>query len=172
MSNKQVQLDISALNLQDVSNLQIGIVKSAYNDEVTDKLETGAKEILIQAGLREDQMTSLIVPGAFELPLGVKSLLSNHKLDAVLALGCVIKGETKHDVYISQATANAIMQLNLISNKPIMFGVLTTNDELQALERAGGKFGNKGSEVAYGALMMLSNMDSKKDKSKIGFGNA
>ncbi len=172
MSNKQLNLDLDQLKLKNVDQLQIDIVKSAYNPEVTDKLEEGAREILLRAGIKDEHIHTLLVPGSFELPLGVKSILGNYKLDAVLALGCVVKGETQHDVYISQSTANAIMQLNLMASKPIMFGVLTTNDELQALERAGGKFGNKGAEVSFGALMMLDNLKAKKDTGKIGFGNS
>jgi 6,7-dimethyl-8-ribityllumazine synthase len=115
-------------------------------------------------------MTQITVPGAFELPSGAKLLLSQLSLDAVVCIGCVIKGETKHDEYISQAVANGIMQLSLMSGKPVIFGVLTPLDMQQALDRAGGKYGNKGIEAAHTALQMIQLQADIKQKDKKGIG--
>ena len=109
--------------------------------------------------------------GAFELPAAAKMLLSQKSLDAIICIGCVIKGETKHDEYISHAVANGLINLSLVSSKPIIFGVLTPNDMQQALDRSGGKHGNKGIEAAHTAIKMihLANQIKNGDKKKIGF---
>ncbi len=110
------------------------------------------------------------VPGTFELPLVAKWCLEEYSPDAVICIGCVITGETKHDQYISQTTSSGIMNLSLHSGKPIIFGVLTPNNMEQANDRAGGKYGNKGVEAASTALQMISlNQNIKKRKSTIGF---
>jgi len=110
------------------------------------------------------------VPGAFELPLGARIVMGQEKIDAAICLGCVIKGETEHDVYINNAVATGIMTLGLTSKKPVIFGVLTPNTKQQALDRAGGKHGNKGVEAATTAIKMvhLNNPDHNSKKS-IGF---
>jgi 6,7-dimethyl-8-ribityllumazine synthase len=121
-------------------------------------------------GVNADNIHSIHVPGAFELPLGAKILASNEKVDALICLGCVIKGDTKHDEYISNAVANGIMTLNLASSKPVIFGVLTPNDMQQALDRSGGKHGNKGVESAMTALKMVALAKSfKSSKKGIGY---
>jgi len=144
----------SLVNLPDGSSLKIGIVVSQWNADITSALLNGAKDTLKQAGVLEDNIEILYVPGSFELPWGARQLMKPGKRDAVICLGCLIQGETKHDEYIASAVASGIMQLGLMSGVPVIFGVLTTNTEEQAKDRAGGKHGNKGSEAAAAALQM------------------
>jgi 6,7-dimethyl-8-ribityllumazine synthase len=133
---------------------RIGIVAAEWNREVTDKLLEAAVETLEKAGVQKIHV--LRVPGTFELPFGAQSLAQKKQVDAVIALGCVVQGETRHFDFICDATANGIMRVALDYNKPVIFGVLTTANQEQALERAGGKHGNKGTEAAVTALKMLS----------------
>ncbi len=149
--------NLSETNLKK-SNLfkkvKIGIVVSEWNPEITHSLMNAAISFLIENGVKEKHIEVKFVPGSFELPLGAQWLVvKNH--DAVIALGCVIQGETKHFDFICQACANGIMQVGLQSQKPVIFGVLTTLNQKQAQERAGGKHGNKGIEAAETALKML-----------------
>ncbi|MBL0005698.1 MAG: 6,7-dimethyl-8-ribityllumazine synthase [Saprospiraceae bacterium] len=144
----------SLVNLPDGSSFKIGIVVSEWNADITNALLSGAKETLLKAGVLEDNIEVLYVPGSFELPWGARQIMKPGKKDAVICLGCIIQGETKHDEYIAAAVASGIMQLGLMSGIPVIFGVLTTNTEEQAKERAGGKHGNKGSEAAVAALQM------------------
>ena len=102
------------------------------------------------------------VPGSFELPLGAQWLIESKQVDAVLCLGCVIQGETRHFDFICSSVAKGIVDLNLKFSKPVIFGVLTTDNQEQALERAGGKHGNKGTEAAVTALQMLSLVKGKR----------
>ena len=144
----------SLVNLPDGSSFKIGIVVSEWDADITNALLSGAKETLLKAGVSEDHIEVLYVPGSFELPWGARQIMKPGKKDAVICLGCIIQGETKHDEYIAAAVASGIMQLGLMSGIPVIFGVLTTNTEEQAKERAGGKHGNKGSEAAVAALQM------------------
>lgn len=149
--------NLSETNLKK-SNLfkkvKIGIVVSEWNPEITHSLMNAAISFLIENGVKEKHIEVKFVPGSFELPLGAQWLVvKNH--DAVIALGCVIQGETKHFDFICQACTNGIMQVGLQSQKPVIFGVLTTLNQKQAQERAGGKHGNKGIEAAETALKML-----------------
>ena len=144
----------SLVNLPDGSSFKIGIVVSEWNADITNALLNGTKETLLKAGVLEDNIEVLYVPGSFELPWGARQIMKPGKKDAVICLGCIIQGETKHDEYIASAVASGIMQLGLMSGIPVIFGVLTTNTEEQAKDRAGGKHGNKGSEAAVAALQM------------------
>lgn len=144
----------SLVNLPDGSSFKIGIVVSEWNADITNALLEGAKETLLKAGVQNDHIEVLYVPGSFELPWGARQIMKPGKKDAVICLGCIIQGETKHDEYIASAVASGIMQLGLMSGIPVIFGVLTTNTEEQAKERAGGKHGNKGAEAAVAALQM------------------
>ena len=149
---------------------KFGIVVSDWNSEITNKLLEGAEKILSDNDVSEDDINVVRVPGSYELPMGARILASRDKFDAIICLGCVIKGETRHDEYISSATANGIMQLGLMMNLPVIFGVLTPNNQEQALERAGGKYGNKGGEAAITALRMADlKEETGSSKSKIGF---
>ncbi len=144
----------SLVNLPDGSSFKIGIVVSEWNADITNALLEGARETLLKSGVSEDNIDVLYVPGSFELPWGARQIMKPGKKDAVICLGCIIQGETKHDEYIASAVASGIMQLGLMSGIPVIFGVLTTNTEEQAKDRAGGMHGNKGAESAVAALQM------------------
>lgn len=157
-------------DLPDGSELEIAIIVSEWNEDITSSLLSGAKETLLKHGVKEDNILVRTVPGSFELPLGAKLVLSKDQKDAVICLGAVIKGETDHDKYINAAVATGIMQLSLMSNVPIIFGVLTPNNKEQAIDRAGGSHGNKGVEAAITALKMIAlKKQSKERDKKIGF---
>jgi 6,7-dimethyl-8-ribityllumazine synthase len=138
---------------------KIALIGTAWNRHILEKLETGALNTLLEHGVSREDIILMIVPGAFELPFAAKRLKTVHRdLDAIICLGCVIKGETPHDIYICTAVSNGIMQLNLDNDPPhipVIFGVLTTNNETQALERSGGTAGHKGIEAALTALHMI-----------------
>lgn len=156
--------------LPDGSSYKIGIVVSQWNADITGALLDGAKNTLLKSGVLEENIELLHVPGSFELPWGARQLMKPGKKDAVICLGCIIQGETKHDEYIATAVASGIMQLGLMSGVPVIFGVVTTNTEEQARERAGGKHGNKGSEAAATALQMaVIKSGTATSKKKIGF---
>jgi len=135
--------------------LSIGIVVSEWNKQVTDALTSGAESTLLQHGVQAGNIFVHHVPGSFELPMGAQFLIDSLHPDAVIILGCVIQGETRHFEFICQAVAQGCMDLGLKSNVPVIFGVLTTNSLEQALDRAGGKHGNKGIEAAVTALQMI-----------------
>ncbi|MFQ3576764.1 MAG: 6,7-dimethyl-8-ribityllumazine synthase [Cytophagales bacterium] len=153
-SNKNLN-EFSQKNLIDISNKVIAIVVSEWNFEITEALFSGAFETLISFGAKKENIIRKDVPGSFELPLGALLMAEKKKVDAVICIGCVIQGETKHFDFISQATANGIVEVNLKTKKPIVFGVLTTDNLEQAKDRAGGKHGNKGVEAAVTAVKML-----------------
>lgn len=142
-------------NIIDISKKRFGIVVSEWNKEITDALFKGAYDTLIEHGADKDRIYILDVPGSFELTLGAQKLAKKEKIDAVIALGCVIQGETKHFDFICNAVANGITNLNIKYDKPVIFGVLTPNNQQQAIDRAGGKHGNKGIEAAITAIKML-----------------
>jgi len=157
-------------NLPDASEMKFGIVVSDWNERITHALYDGCIDSLCKHGAKEENIFTMQVPGAFELPFGAKTLLGQQKLDAVICLGCVIKGETRHDEYINTAVANGVMNLGLASSRPVIFGLLTPNDEQQALDRAGGKHGNKGVEAAITAIRMAALKSVKVEaKKQIGF---
>jgi 6,7-dimethyl-8-ribityllumazine synthase len=154
----------------DGSSFKVGIVKSMWNSDITNSLLNSCLKALKAHKVTEENIYSIEVPGAFELPTGAKLLAGKEKLDAIICLGCVIKGDTKHDEYISSAVASGIMMLSVSSGKPIIFGVLTTNTQEQAKERSGGKHGNKGEEAALTALTMIDLAKSLgHSKKEIGF---
>jgi len=139
---------------KDASRLSVGIVVSDFNADITSGLLVGALDILEEWGVNEKNIRVIRVPGAFELPLGCRKLLAaKKKPDAVIALGCVIKGETKHDEYISNAVAHAFQDLMLTYGVPVGFGVITPNTLAQAKARSRGA-ANKGREAAIAALQM------------------
>jgi 6,7-dimethyl-8-ribityllumazine synthase len=148
-----------------------GIAWSRWNEEITSALRQGAIDTLKAYGAEEANIHLMEVPGAFELPMAARLLCQKHKLDAVICLGCVIKGETAHNEYINQAVAQGLIQLSLMSGVPAIFGVLTPNDQQQALDRAGGQHGNKGVEAAVTAIHMAALRQAAKtpDGHRIGF---
>jgi len=134
---------------------RIGIVRSLWNGEITSSLYAAAVDILQQLDIKEQQIHTAEVPGSFEIPLACKWMLHFQRCDTVIALGCIIKGQTRHDEYIAQNVSKALMQLNIQYNAPVIFGVLTVENVEQAEARAGGAYGNKGAEAALAALHML-----------------
>ncbi|MEP1096806.1 MAG: 6,7-dimethyl-8-ribityllumazine synthase [Cyclobacteriaceae bacterium] len=148
--------DIKISNSKNISKFKVGIVVSEWNEQVTESLYAGAHKTLVDAGVSRNNIERMDVPGSFELSLGAQWMAEQKELDAVICLGCVIQGETKHFDFICDAVAHGITNVGLKFNKPVVFGVLTTNDMKQALDRAGGKHGNKGDEAAATALGMLS----------------
>ncbi len=140
--------------MPNAADFTFGVVVAEWNHEITESLWQGVKDTLIQNGVKEQNIIKIDVPGSFELTFGAKILLDKPNIDAVIALGCVIRGETPHFEYISQAVSNGLTQLNVMYRKPVIFGVLTTNNLEQAQDRAGGKYGNKGVEAAVAAIKM------------------
>ena len=136
-------------------DISIGILVSEWNPEITESLCEAAIETLIKHGIKKSSILIHHVPGSFELPLGAQYLIEYKDVDAVICLGCVIQGETRHFEFICQAVSQQIARMNIDYNIPIIFGVLTTDNFLQAKERAGGKHGNKGVEAAVAAIKML-----------------
>ncbi len=154
----------------DGSGMKFGIVVSEWNQKITHALYEGCFDTLVKHGVTEANIHTLQVPGSFELTTGAKLLASAKVLDGVICLGCVIKGETRHDEYINQAVAIGLTNLGIATGIPFIFGLLTTENEEQAAERAGGSHGNKGVEAAVTALRMAAlRNDLKKPNSKIGY---
>ncbi len=158
--------------LPDGGELRFGIVVAEYHTDVTHALYEGAYDFLVEHGVRPDRIHTLQVPGAFELPAGARLAAGREKLDAVICLGCVIKGDTPHNDYINQSVANALQTMSVASGRPYIFGLLTPNTHEQALDRAGGKLGNKGVEAANAALRMAAlRKQTQEPEKRIGFGN-
>ena len=150
--------DLSAYDIQSVpsaENMKFGLVVAEWNWEITSALAQGAIETLKRHGALEDNISVKYVPGTFELPLGAQFYAELDNVDAVILLGCVIQGETRHFDYICEGVTQGTKDLNLKYNKPFIFGVLTTDNEQQARDRAGGKHGNKGDEAAVTAIKMV-----------------
>lgn len=141
---------------QNNANFKIGIIVSRWNDSITNSLKQGAIDTLIDAGVQKNNILVYEVPGSFELPSAAAMLLNaNEDIDAVICLGCVIQGETRHFEFISQAVANGIAQVGIEYTVPVIFGVLTCDTAEQAEARSGGIHGNKGVEAAASCLQML-----------------
>lgn len=141
--------------LPDASTMRIGIVVSEWNSDITENLLKGCRNTLISNRVKVDNIQLRYVPGSFELPLGAQLLLEDTSVDAVICLGCVIQGETKHFDYVCDAVSKGIMDVSLKYNKPVIFGVLTDNNKQQSIDRSGGKHGNKGDEAAVSAIRMV-----------------
>lgn len=137
------------------SGFRFGIVVSEWNFDITSKLLVGAQEALLKHGVNEENIIIQWVPGTYELALASAWLADDSNMDAIITLGCVIQGETRHFDFICDAAANGIMRVGLDFQKPVIFGVLTTDNLQQALDRCGGQHGNKGTEAAITALKML-----------------
>lgn len=169
MSKKKTNLSKQKkIKLTQADQITVAIVCSDWNENITHSLRDAAIDCLVNQGISNDNINHLQVPGAFELPMGAKIANRLHKPDAIICLGCVIKGETDHDKYISQSVASGIQTLNLALDKPVIFGLLTPNSMEQAEDRAGGKYGNKGIEAATTALKMIQ-LNKKQKGNKIGY---
>jgi 6,7-dimethyl-8-ribityllumazine synthase len=131
------------------------VVVSRYNESITGKLLSGAVETLRSAGVADDRITVAHVPGAWEIPLVARQMAVRQSVRAVLCLGAVIRGETTHDRYINRSVSLSLQQIALEQNKPVLFGILTCQSLDQAIQRSGGRVGNKGIECAREALEMV-----------------
>ena len=139
----------------DARGLRIAVIVSRFNDFVTDRLLAGAKDALLAAGAPPEAIDTVRVPGAYEVPQAARTAAATGSYDAVVCLGCLIRGETPHFDYISEAVAHGIMAASADTGVPMSFGVLTTNSAEEALERAVPGQGNKGREAAEAALAMV-----------------
>ena len=135
--------------------IKIGIVAGRFNEFITSKLVGGEVDVLKRNDVNDEDIDIAWVPGAFEIPLITKKMAESKKYDAIITLGAVIKGSTPHFDYVCAEVSKGVAQISLQTGLPIMFGVLTTNNIEEAIERAGTKAGNKGSDVAFGALEMI-----------------
>ncbi|KPM31686.1 6,7-dimethyl-8-ribityllumazine synthase [Croceitalea dokdonensis DOKDO 023] len=152
-----VTKNLSAYDGNSVPNaekLRFGIVVSEWNSNITEPLFHGAKEALVDCGAIDKNIIRYNVPGSFELVFGSKKLIETEKVDAVIAIGSVIRGETSHFDYVCGATAQGIKDVNLAYDVPVIFCVLTDDTLQQAKDRSGGKHGNKGTEAAIAAIKM------------------
>ena len=138
-----------------ITGKKVAVVISEWNIDITFKMAFGCVNILIEHGFAINDILQVYVPGSFELPYMAKKMIKQHEVDAVICIGCIIQGETKHFDFIAQATANGIMQVGLECEKPVIFGVLTTNNMQQAIDRSQGLHGNKGVEAAVTCLKLL-----------------
>ena len=142
--------------LPSATDMKVGIVVSNWNDEITEGLFKGAQKTLLDCGLQEEGLIRWDVPGSFELVFGAKRMIERFEdLDAVIVIGCVIKGETMHFEFVCEGVTHGIKDLNLIADIPVIFCVLTDNTIEQSLARSGGDMGNKGVEAAVTALKMI-----------------
>lgn len=144
----------TATEIPSAEAFTFGIVVAEWNAEITNALYQGAYNSLVKYGAQEKNIHSYPVPGSFELTGGAELLLQTGNFDAVICLGCVIQGETRHFDFICNAVANGVSNVAIKYSKPVIFGVLTTDNQQQAIDRAGGKHGNKGDEAAVTAIKM------------------
>lgn len=147
--------DYDFTSVPSAKTMKFGIVVSEWNYQITGALAQGAFDTLIKHGALEENIIVKHVPGSFELTLGGQFLAEYTDVDAILLLGCVIQGETRHFDFICQGVTSGVTQLNMDYNLPVIFGVLTTDNEEQAQDRAGGRLGNKGDEAAVTAIKMV-----------------
>ena len=140
------------------SDIKVGIVAARFNEFITSKLLSGAMDGLLRHDVPEENISLAWVPGAFEIPLIASKMAGSGKYDAVICLGAVIRGSTSHYDYVCSEVSKGIAHVSLSSGIPVMFGVLTTDNIEQAIERAGTKAGNKGAECAHGAIEMVNLM--------------
>ncbi|AWV99726.1 6,7-dimethyl-8-ribityllumazine synthase [Arcticibacterium luteifluviistationis] len=139
----------------DISNKKFAVVVAEWNEEITGALYQGVFNTLLKHGAQKENILKIDVPGSYELSYGSQVYAAKEEIDAVIAIGCVIQGETKHNDYINNAVAQGLTSVSLKYNKPVIFGVLTPNTHQQAVDRAGGIHGNKGDEAAITAVKML-----------------
>ncbi len=139
----------------DAGNMRFGIVVSEWNRCITDALLQGAVTTLKKQGAKEENILIRPVPGSFELTFGAAQMIKSGKVDAVIAIGCVVRGDTPHFDYVCAGTTQGIAQLNASGNIPVIYGLITTHTMEQAEDRAGGRLGNKGDECAITAIKMI-----------------
>jgi 6,7-dimethyl-8-ribityllumazine synthase len=172
---KQLDMATTDLSYYDKATIpsakpfRFGIVTSEWNPEITKNLLKGAIETLSDCGALETNIISWEVPGSFELVYGCKKMIQSQNVDAVIAIGNVIQGETKHFDFVCEGVTQGIVDLNVKYNVPVIFCVLTDNTKQQSLERSGGKLGNKGIECAVAAVKMAALNAIDQPKESIGF---
>jgi 6,7-dimethyl-8-ribityllumazine synthase len=142
----------------DAKGFKFAIVASRFNSFITDKMVEGALDVLLRHNASQSDIDVVKVPGSFEIPLGVKTAVSLNKYDAIIAIGAIIRGETSHFDYLASQVTKELSSLSLQSGVPVTSGVVTTETLEQAIERAGGKAGNRGSEAAFSAIEMVNLM--------------
>lgn len=147
--------DFSGSDIPSAAPYRFGIVVAEWNAGITNALYHGAYHSLIANGAIAENIETHPVPGSFELTSGADILLKDGNFDAIICLGCVIQGETRHFDFICNAVANGLSNVSIKYSKPVIFGVLTTDNQQQAIDRAGGKYGNKGDEAAITAIKMV-----------------
>ncbi len=152
-SNKNLSV-YDKKTIPDAKDLRFGIVVSEWNPEITENLYKGAEAALLDCGAKQGNILRWNVPGSFELTFGSKKMIQDSNPDVVIAIGSVIRGETKHFDFVCNATAQGIKDLNVNTDTPVIFCVLTDNNLQQAKDRSGGKYGNKGTEAAIAAIKM------------------
>ncbi len=155
MATKNHNLSLIDTPLPSAAEMKFGIVVAEWNREITNAMAEGAIKTFMSAGCLEENITLKYVPGTVELSLGAQFFAEYTDVDAVVVLGCVIQGDTRHFDYVCDSVTQGVTQLSLNFNIPIGFGVLTVNDEQQALDRCGGKHGNKGDEAAATVIRMV-----------------
>ncbi|MDL1913798.1 MAG: 6,7-dimethyl-8-ribityllumazine synthase [Bergeyella sp.] len=147
--------EYGTLGIENTDDFSVGIVVSRWNSRITENLLRGCKETLGKEGVKNENVLVYKVPGAFELSYAAMQLCKTQKFDAVIAIGCIIRGETSHFDYVCQAVSQGIKDCNTLTDTPTVFCVLTDDHEEQSLSRSGGKHGNKGVEAAVTALEMI-----------------
>lgn len=151
--------DYDKNSIPNTSQMSFGIVVSEWNEQITDNLLQGAYDTLIENGVKPENIIVKHVPGTYELPLAAQLMLENKQVDGVVAIGSVIQGETKHFDFVCEAVSQGIKDVNLKYNQPVIFCVLTDNTLQQAIDRSGGKHGNKGVECAVAGIKMVALMN-------------
>ncbi|KQK27160.1 6,7-dimethyl-8-ribityllumazine synthase [Chryseobacterium aquaticum] len=163
--------DYKPLHINNAEDFSIGIVFSEWNDFVTYNLRDAALEILAKEGVKQENIKLFSVPGAFELNYASMQLCKERRFDAVIAIGCVIRGETPHFDFVCDAVAQGIKDCNILTDTPTIFCILTDDTKEQSIARSGGDLGNKGVEAAVTALSMINFKRNLSDKKgNIGFG--
>jgi len=157
-------------SIPNASSMRFGIVVSEWNEKITNGLLEGALSALKENGAKDENIIVRHLPGSFELALGAQYLLEHLQIDGVIALGSVIQGETKHFDFVCYGVTQGVMDVSLKYNKPVIFGILTDNTMQQAIDRSGGKHGNKGIECAIACIKMIAvKNDISAPKKKVGF---
>ena len=155
--------------IPNAKNFRFGIVVSEWNPDITQNLKNGAIETFLDCGATKENIISWDVPGSFELIYGCKKMIESQQVDAIIAIGNVIQGETKHFDFVCEGVTQGIVDLNIKYDVPVIFCVLTDNTKQQSIDRSGGKLGNKGTECAVAAIKMAVFKNRDRTSESIGF---
>jgi 6,7-dimethyl-8-ribityllumazine synthase len=155
--------------IPNAKNFRFGIVVSEWNPEITQNLKKGAVETFLDCGATKENIISWDVPGSFELIYGCKKMIQSQKVDAIIAIGNVIQGETKHFDFVCEGVTQGIVDLNIKYDVPVIFCVLTDNTKQQSIDRSGGELGNKGTECAVAAIKMAAIKTLNRNSESIGY---